>query len=162
MPLLINIRHLEHEAVTLRGQLPGADLDLDCIDEMIRVASPLEHDLLVQRHERSILVRGSLRLTLACECVRCLKAFEHRLELDEWSCLLPLEGEDKVLTGNDCADLTPYVREDIVLAFPQHPLCEPECRGLLTASPNGARPSSGASVTADLSSAWAELNKLKL
>ena len=81
MPLLINIRHLEHEAVTLRGQLPGADLDLDCIDEMIRVASPLEHDLLVQRHERSILVQGSLRLTLACECVRCLKAFEHRLEL---------------------------------------------------------------------------------
>ena len=162
MPLLINIRHLEHEAVTLRGQLPGADLDLDCIDEMIRVASPLEHDLLVQRHERSILVRGSLRLTLACECVRCLKAFEHRLELDEWSCLLPLEGEDKVLTSNDCADLTPYVREDIVLAFPQHPLCEPECRGLLTASPNGARTSSSASVTADLSSAWAELNKLKL
>src|SRR5438876_7288126 len=162
MPLLINIRHLEHEAVTLRGQLPGADLDLDCIDEMIRVASPLEHDLLVQRHERSILVRGSLRLTLACECVRCLKAFERRLALDPWSCLLPLEGEDKVLVSNDCVDLTPYLREDIVLAFPQHPLCEPECRGLLTGSPGGSRSSSGASVTADLSSAWAELNKLKL
>ena len=162
MPLLINIRHLEHEAITLRGQLPGADLDLDCIDEMIRVASSLEHDLLVQRHERSILVQGSLRLTLACECVRCLKAFEHRLELDEWSCLLPLEGEDKVLTSNDCADLTPYVREDIVLAFPQHPLCEPECRGLLSGSSSGFRSSSGADSTRDLSSAWAELNKLKL
>ena len=162
MPLLINIRHLEHEAVTLRGQLPGADLDLDCIDEMIRVASPLEHDLLVQRHERSILVRGSLRLTLACECVRCLKAFEHRLELDEWSCLLPLEGEDKVLTSNDCADLTPYVREDIVLAFPQHPLCEPECRGLLSGLQALARQSTGAHATGDLSSAWAALNKLKL
>src|SRR5437588_2620252 len=162
MPLLINIRHLEHEAITLRGQLPGADLDLDCIDEMIRVASSLEHDLLVERHERSILIQGSLRLTLACECVRCLKAFEHRLKLEEWSCLLPLAGDDKVLINNDCVDLTPYVREDIVLAFPQHPLCEPDCRGLSSGQPAGARPSSGVEATRDQPSAWAELNKLKL
>jgi len=112
--------------------------------------------------ESSILVQGRLGLTLRCECVRCLRGFEYRLAFDSWSCLFPLEGEDKVLVCNDCVDLTPYVREDIVLAFPQHPLCEPECRGLLVASPNGARPSRGASITADLSSAWAELNKLKL
>jgi uncharacterized protein len=73
-----------------------------------------------------------------------------------------LEGEDKVLVSNDCVDLTPYVREDIVLAFPQHPLCEPECRGLQAASPNGGRASSGENITGDLSPAWAELNKLKL
>src|SRR5437660_11801259 len=101
-------------------------------------------------------------LKLRCVCVRCLKIFDYRLAFDSWSCLLPLEGEDKVLVSNDCVDLTPYVREDIVLAFPQHPLCEPECRGLLAGSSTGARPSSGASVTGDLSSAWTELNKLKL
>ncbi len=162
MPLLINIRHLEHQTVTLRGRLPSAELDMEGIDELIRAGSPLEHDLLVQRHERSILVQGSLRLTLDCECARCLKAFERRLELNEWSCLLPLEGEDKVLINNDCVDLTPYVREDIVLAFPQHPLCEPECRGLLSGPPSGARQSTGAKGSEDLSSAWAELNKLKL
>ena len=162
MPLLINLRHLEHKTVTLRGALPAAELDVESIDELIRVRSPLEHDLVAERHERSILVQGSLRLTLACECVRCLKAFERRLALDPWSCLLPLEGEDKVLVSNDCVDLTPYLREDIVLAFPQHPLCEPECRGLLTGSSSGFRSSSGADSTRDLSSAWAELNKLKL
>ncbi len=162
MPLLFNIRHLEHRTVTLRGELPVAELDLGGIDELIQANSPLRHDLVVERYERSILVQGRLGLKLRCECVRCLKSFEYRLAFDSWSCLLPLEGEDKVLVSNDCVDLTPYVREDIVLAFPQHPLCEPECRGLLTASPNGARTSSSASVTADLSSAWAELNKLKL
>ncbi len=31
---------------------------------------------------------------------------------------------------NDCVDLTPWVREDILLGFPQHPLCRPDCGGL--------------------------------
>ena len=162
MPLLINIRHLEHNTVTLRGELPVAELDLEGIDELIRASGPLEHELVAERHERSILVQGRLRQTLSCECVRCLKAFEHRLELKGWSCLLPLQGEDKVLISNDCVDLTPYVREDIVLAFPQHPLCEPECRGLLSGPQAPARQWTGGSATEALSSAWAALNKLKL
>ena len=162
MPLLINLRHLEHKAVMLRGELSAAELDLQGIDELIHAGPTLEHDLLAERHERSILVQGSLRLTLACECVRCLKAFEHRLKLEEWSCLLPLAGDDRVLINNDCVDLTPYVREDIVLAFPQHPLCEPDCRGLSSGPPAGAKPSSGAEATREQPSAWVELNKLKL
>ena len=162
MPLLFNIRHLEHQTVTLRGELPAAELDLGGIDELIQANSPLHHDLVVERHERSILVQGRLGLSLRCECVRCLKGFEYPLAFDSWSCLLPLEGEDKVLVSNDCVDLTPYLREDIVLAFPQHPLCEPECRGLMVSSPKVARLSSDTSVTGDRSSAWAELNKLKL
>ena len=28
------------------------------------------------------------------------------------------------------ADLTPYLREDTFLAFPQHPLCESRCEGI--------------------------------
>jgi uncharacterized protein len=162
MPLLFNIRHLEHQTVMLRGVLPVAELDVGDLDELIQVSSPLDHDLMVERHERSILVQGRLELKLRCECVRCLKSFEYRLAFDSWSCLLPLEGEDKVLVSNDSVDLTPYVREDIVLAFPQHPLCEPECRGLQATSPTGARPPSDPNFTGDLSSAWAELNKLKL
>ena len=161
MPLLINLRHLERETVTLRGALPVAELDLEGIDELIQPRSPLEHDLVVDRHERSILVQGRLRLTLGCECARCLKPFEHRLDLSEWSCLLPLEGEDKAVISNDCVDLTPYLREDIVLAFPQHPLCEAECRGLMSRRVAGSK-QSDAPATGELSSAWAELNKLKL
>jgi uncharacterized protein len=162
MPLLFNIRHLERQPVTLSGELSAAELDLDGIDELIQASSPLQYDLVVECHERSVLVQGRLGLNLSCECVRCLKSFEYRLLFDSWSCLLPLEGEDKVLVTNDSVDLTPYVREDIVLAFPQHPLCEPECPGLTAAAPTGARSSSGANVTGDRSSAWAELNKLKL
>jgi len=39
---------------------------------------------------------------------------------------LPLEGEEKTPVDNDCVDLTPFAREDMLLEFPQHPVCEPE------------------------------------
>jgi uncharacterized protein len=161
VPLRFNLRHLEHQNLTLEGELAVAELDLDGMDELIRVNRPVWHRLEVERHEQGVLVHGSLKFSLLCECARCLKAFEQRLEFPDWTCHLPLEGEDKVLIANDCVDLTPYIREDILLAFPQHPLCESECRGL-PAVPAGANQSSGASQTKTQVSAWAELNKLKL
>ena len=162
MPIQFNIRHLEQNALSLRGELPAVELELGHVDELIQVVSALKYDLALERHERRILAQGSLELALRCECVRCLKPFEHRVELGSWSCLLPLDGEDKVLISNDCVDLTPQVREDILLAFPQHPLCEPECGGLSVAPQLNVKQSHGASQTEDGSSAWAELNKLKL
>jgi len=57
-------------------------------------------------------------------------------------------------------DLTPWVREDILLGFPQHPLCRPECDGLKKASVGKARKTAGKDESKP--SAWAELNKLKL
>ena len=63
---------------------------------------------------------------------------------------------------NDCVDLTPYVREDILLEFPRHPLCDPECRGLPRTSIGKARNSGGTGQSGMGSPAWAELNKLKL
>jgi uncharacterized protein len=34
------------------------------------------------------------------------------------------------LTGEDFADLTPQMREDIILEVPQRALCQPSCKGL--------------------------------
>jgi len=61
---------------------------------------------------------------------------------------------------NDSIDLTPYIREDIVLSFPQQPLCEPECKGLQ--SPFKDLALGGLEKKESPSSAWTELNKLKL
>ncbi len=160
MPLIVNLRHLEEHDVTLRGELPVAELDLDPRDEMIRVRQPLRHDLEVQLLERSLLVRGSLRLTLTCQCVRCLKPFERELELNPWTRLLPLEGEESVPLVSDCADLTPCVREDMLLEFPRHPLCRPDCPGLEKVKAGVAKNTGGKDQT--VPSAWAELDKLKL
>lgn len=158
MPLLVNLRHLVDRDLVLEGELSAADLDMETCDELIRVSSPLAYQINVQRLDESLLLRGQLRLTLDCKCVRCLKPFKHRLEIADWVGDVPLAGEEKAPIVSDCVDLTPYLREDTLLAFPQHPLCKPECGGL-------QRPrakETNANETESGSSAWSELDKLKL
>jgi uncharacterized protein len=151
---------LEAHEVELEGELSAGDLDIETHDEVVEVGGPLYYKLEAQKIENALLVQGSLRLQLDCQCVRCLKAFQFQLELDPWTLHLPLSGEDAAPVSNDCVDLTPYIREDILLEFPQHPLCERECRGLPKTSVG--RPKSAKNADAVGSPAWTELNKLKL
>ncbi len=157
MSLRVNLRHLEEEATHLKGELPVAELDFGVVDELIHLEQPLRYDLTVESLHDSLLVQGSLKLVLNCECVRCLKPFKYKLALEGWALHLPLEGEDKVSVNNDCVDLTPFIREDMLLEFPQHPLCKPECAGLIKKASvhkvgdEEAKPSP-----------WTELDKLKL
>jgi uncharacterized protein len=161
MPLLINLRHLEAHNVSLQGELSLDELDLESGDEIIQVKGPLEYDLEVQKVENGLLVQGELKLLLQCECVRCLKSFPLQLRMENWARHLPLEGEERVLVVNDCVDLTPYAREDMLLEFPQHPLCNPDCRGLPTSDIGKPKNTSSTGAPSTGSSAWNELNKLK-
>ncbi len=160
MRAVFNIRHLDENTLTLKDELTLEELDIETLDVVIHVNQPLAYDLEVQRLSRGVLVRGILKLTLDCECVRCLKSHQQQVVLENWTCHLPLEGEDKVEIINDLVDLTPFIREDIVLAFPQHPLCEPGCKGL--SSPYKDVQQGGVRKPGVASTAWAELNKLKL
>src|ERR1017187_4550075 len=155
--LNFNLRHLEEHGVHLKGELPVAELDLGVSDELIRAEKPLRYDLSVERLHDAVLVTGSVALPLDCECARCLKKFKTSLKLSPWAVHLPLEGEDKVAIDNDCVDLTPFLREDILLDFPQHPLCKPDCAGLKNKA--ARKPEA---VENPASVVWAELDKLKL
>lgn len=150
--LSVNLRHLEEHNLLLSGELPVDELDIETGDDMVRVAGPVRYDIEAQMLDGGLLIRGSLQMALDCQCVRCLKPFACQLELAPWTCHLTFEGEDKVPVINDCVDLTPYVREDILLQFPQHPLCKLDCKGLKI----GDKPRD------KNDSVWAELNKLKL
>lgn len=159
MPLLVNLRQLEREDLSLKGQLPVAELDLDTRDELLRAEKPLTYELVIQKLDESLLLRGQLVLLLACDCVRCLKTFDYELKLSDWTCLVPLSGEDQVEVRSDSVDLTPFLREDILLAMPQHPLCKPECGGLKQPPPKKSKPNR---LSRTEPSVWAELNKLKV
>jgi uncharacterized protein len=155
--LKVNLRHLEEHGIRLQGDLAAAELALGVRDELIRAEQPLQYDLSVELLDDAILVTGNLVLPLDCECARCLKRYASELKLSGWALHLPLEGEDKVSLDNDSVDLTPFVREDILLDFPQHPLCKPDCAGLK--SKTARKPKAVPKPALDV---WAKLDKLKL
>ena len=159
MPLTVNLRHLAEHAVVLKGDLQPAELAIDTHDEMIEISDPCRYSVEIQRLDESLLIQGQLQLDLTCQCVRCLKRFKMPLKINPWVSHLPLQGEEAIPVSNDCVDLTPVVREDILLEFPQHPLCKPDCRGLDKKPSSQARSSKKADPTP---SAWNTLDKLKL
>ena len=158
MFLSVNLRHLAEQGLHLKGELPMVELDLGVADDLVRAEKPLKYDLSVELLHDAVLATGSLVLPLDCECGRCLKKFQSQIKLTGWAAHLPLEGEDKVSVANDCVDLTPFVREDILLNFPQHPLCKPDCAGLKKKS----KASEAGGLDAIKPAIWSELDKLKL
>ncbi len=159
--LTVNLRHLESHEVRLQGELTPAELDIDVQDAVIRVEEPLTYALEVQKVEGGLLLKGELRLPLKCQCVRCLKWFAGEVALKDWTCHIPLAGEEAAAIENDCVALTPYVREDILLEFPQHPLCDPNCHGLSDMGLDQERQTAGSGSLLPSPAVWDELNKLK-
>jgi uncharacterized metal-binding protein YceD (DUF177 family) len=130
MSLRVKMKDLEMQGVELSGILPVKELDINGLDKVIHPNHDLKYEFAIQKIEKKLLLNGSLSIDVDCECVRCLKSFVYHIELNQWSLTLNLEGEEKVKIENDTVDLTPYLREDIVLSLPLHPVCEPECAGM--------------------------------
>src|SRR5437868_1777772 len=160
MSISVNLRHLEANSVHIEGQVPLNELDIETRDEVVQLKQPLEYSLKIEKLDDGLLVQGRLKLVLDCQCVRCLRRFPYLLQIEPWTAHLPLSGEDAATVVNDCVDLTPTAREDILLEFPQHPLCERDCRGLRSASSGkSSKTSSRLGVPDQGSQAWNELNK---
>ena len=163
MPLLLKIEILAKGPVSLRGELAVDELQMETLDELIKIGGPLEYDLTAKRAGDTISLQGSMRMHLKCECARCLQSFEYRVELQDWSCFIPLSGKGNIQLINDSADLTPYLREDTFLSFPQHPLCESGCDESPQPGVEGKSSTFKlASGNHNEASDWAELDQLNL
>jgi len=153
---------LEEGPQQLKGDVSPEILEFDKLgDEVIQSREPLQYDVEVEKQDRNLLVSGSLRTNLDCQCVRCLKALKYPLELKPYHLYVPLEGDDAAPVVNDLVDLTPFFREDMLLAFPQHPLCSEDCAGLPNASGSKTSKSDKSAQGSETASAWNELDKLK-
>jgi uncharacterized protein len=114
--------------------------ELDVSLEGARLTGPVELRLSVTRNGDDILLRGTARVQAIFECARCLE--EYRLVLEapiELWCIAGAgsqasDGErDNVLelpAGARQADLTDYIRSELVVLLPLKPLCSDTCRGL--------------------------------
>ncbi|MGB0582741.1 MAG: YceD family protein, partial [Limisphaerales bacterium] len=119
MSISLNLTLLSKKPQHLDGEVSFEDLGIDLKDELMRVAAPMQYDLSADWMDEAALVQGDVSLPVEYECVRCLQKFTRPVELEGYALHLPLKGEDAVEVVDDCVDLTPYLREDILIGLPQ-------------------------------------------
>jgi len=112
-----------------------------------------------------VLATGTVSTALSGECVRCLEQLDEELVVDIQELYLYDDGgaefaEDESHLEGDLLNLEPVLRDAIVLALPQNPLCGPECPGLC--SECGARLADDPDHTHGdvIDPRWAALNQL--
>jgi uncharacterized protein len=108
----------------LHGETDPSVLDLGDPDGQMAPRGGIRYDLRVERVGHELLVRGSLAQSLDCLCSRCACAFVREAAEPEFTALYPIE------EATEFIDLTPEVREAIILALPGYPVCRTDCRGL--------------------------------
>ena len=109
-------------------QIPPEGLHLeseeDCpIREMeaegVRCAGPLRYNLDLGVSDGALWANGSLVQPVQLRCVNCLEDFPFEVRVPSFVAHLELPGPETV-------DLTPLLREDILLNLPAHPHCDRE------------------------------------
>lgn len=104
----------------------------------VPVGAPYRLDLLLESVVEGVLVSGSVTVRAAGQCSRCLDPIEEEIavELTELfaypdSATDSSTDDDEVSrVVDDLIDLEPVVRDAVLLALPQVPLCSEDCRGL--------------------------------
>jgi uncharacterized protein len=116
---------------------------------------PVSYALDIGLSENGLFATGELNTVVEFECVSCLERFRFPVHMPNFAC-------QTELTGSETVDLTPAIREDILLALPPHPRCdwngEHECRGARKASFGGE----GSESAPGLPNTWAALDQLKI
>jgi uncharacterized protein len=131
----------------------------------------IDADIKATHTNPGALLEGDARATVAQECARCLKPIDSPVEARfaeqyyatmhvETGAPMPEPPLDAKTVGSDfLIDLTPLLREEVILATPIAPLCRPDCKGLcpvcgldLNDSPHEHEP--------DVDERWAALKAL--
>lgn len=151
----IHLNQIPAEGLHIEGEEANDFLELN--EEIYRAVSPVRYQLDVGTSEGGLFATGEISVDLELECVRCLRNFEETLTLDQFAMQIELMGPEMI-------DLTPSVREDILLALPPHPHCDEagknECPGVLL--PGGNSATTDQTILSDAPKAWDALDKLQI
>jgi DUF177 domain-containing protein len=149
----VHLRQIHPEGLHLEGEEECPIPDLAAED--VRCTKALQYALDLGISEGALWATGSLTQPVELRCVRCLEPFPFDIEAKAFSIHLDL-------TGPELVDLTPYVREDILLNLPAHPHCDREggrvCPATKSTAAGVPTPEGDGKRQPD----WSVLDKLKL
>lgn len=111
----IHLKQIPADGLRLKGEEDCPLTELEA--EGIRCAGPLRYDLEVGISASALWASGSLEQPVETNCVACLEKFVHEIKVPSFAL-------HKELQGPEIVDLTPFVREDLLLNLPAHPRCD--------------------------------------
>ena len=131
-PLRINVGFLLHEQV---GYSRTFDFDHPAVQISEDLAiRKLRGSLRFTRTAQGLYGEGRLTAVTGLECVRCLSEFDQPLTIRVGDLFAspPVQANDPLLAIPETGilDLSPLLREYLLLEVPLQPLCRPDCRGL--------------------------------
>lgn len=135
------------------GELPESVLEFEP-EQLIQACGPLRYDLMAQMVTGELLVRGIVAADFRLCCGRCGKFFALTLRDNKFLRSYALASENQLI------DLTPDLREAILLALPINVLCAEDCKGLCAQC--GANLNEGACACRreKAAGAWSALDQL--
>lgn len=140
-------------------QIPAAGLHLEGEEECpiseldaegIRSAGRLHYNIDIGVSSGALWANGSISQPVELRCVSCLEKFVHEIEV-------PAFAVHTELRGPETLDLTPFIREDLLLNLPAHPHCDRD-GGRICKSKYIETSKQDAKRESD----WSALDKLKL
>jgi DUF177 domain-containing protein len=111
----IHLKQVPAHGLHLDGNEDCPIHDLEA--EGIRCAGQLRYDIDVGVAGGALWARGSLSQPVELRCVSCLGNFVHDIQVPAFAVHTELRGPETV-------DLTPFIREDLLLNLPAHPRCD--------------------------------------
>jgi uncharacterized metal-binding protein YceD (DUF177 family) len=144
----VHLKQIRTQGLHLEGEEECPIQELE--SEGIRCAGCLHYAIDVGVAGGGLWANGSLSQPVELRCVSCLENFVHEIRVPAFAVHMELHGPETI-------DLTPFVREDILLNLPAHPHCDRDggrvCKGkqVETAQQETKRRSD-----------WSALDKLKL
>lgn len=130
--LKLNVGFIIHQTVGYSRDFPfdipriklSPDLELKNLTGTARVT----------RTAQGLLLQVRMRASALSECARCLTDFTQPLEIDFTELYAftsdSITDSGLIVPETGKIDLTPLVREEMILAVPISPICKPDCKGL--------------------------------
>jgi uncharacterized metal-binding protein YceD (DUF177 family) len=111
----IHLKQIPAQGLHLDGDEDCPIHDLE--PEGISCAGRLHYNIDLGVAAGALWARGSLSQPVELRCVSCLEKFVYEIQVPAFAVHTELHGPETV-------DLTPFMREDLLLNLPAHPRCD--------------------------------------
>jgi uncharacterized metal-binding protein YceD (DUF177 family) len=111
----VHLQQIPPEGLHLEGDEKCPILELET--EGIRCGGPLHYRIDLGVTGGALWASGTLSQAVELRCVACLEKFVHEIRVPAFAIHTELRGPETV-------DLTPFMREDLLLNLPAHPHCD--------------------------------------